>query len=111
VPPKRSAADVVGAKEEEDVPNIKSRVKDIKKNRANRLRNMSAKSAIKTACKKLVGKLDEKDPDQAKEALRAAQKTIDTTWSRGIIHKNQAARRKSRLARRLNRTPSESSKG
>lgn len=93
------------------MPNIKSRIKDIKKNRANRLRNMSAKSAIKTASKKLLGKIDEKDPDQAKEAFRATQKAIDTTWSRGIIHKNQAARRKSRLARKLKAAQSESTKG
>jgi small subunit ribosomal protein S20 len=111
VPPEPPAADAASAKEEEDVPNIKSRIRDIKKNRANRLRNMSAKSAIKTATKKLVGRLEEKDPDKAREALRTTQKAIDTTWSRGIIHKNQAARRKSRLAKRVNRAQSESTKG
>jgi small subunit ribosomal protein S20 len=93
------------------VPNIKSKIKDVKKNRVNRLRNVSAKSAVKSAVKKVVAKTADKDVDQAAAALRAAQKMTDTTWSRGIIHKNKAARLKSRLARKVNRVARESSKG
>jgi small subunit ribosomal protein S20 len=87
------------------VPNIKSVKKDVIKSRKNHLRNIAAKSAMKTFIKKAKIAIDSHDSDAAAttEAIRIACKTVDKTAERGIIHKNQAARRKSRLMLRANK--------
>jgi small subunit ribosomal protein S20 len=87
------------------VPNIKSVKKDVIKSRKNHLRNIAAKSAMKTFIKKAKLIIDSHSGDTAAitEAVRVACKTVDKTAERGIIHKNQAARRKSRLMRRANK--------
>jgi small subunit ribosomal protein S20 len=87
------------------VPNIKSVKKDVIKSRKNHLRNIAAKSAMKTFIKKAKVAIDAHDGDAAAtaEAVRIACKTVDKTAERGIIHKNQAARRKSRLMLRANK--------
>jgi small subunit ribosomal protein S20 len=81
------------------VPNIKSVKKDVIKSRKNHLRNVAAKSAMKTYIKKARTAIETPavDAGATAEALRQACKVIDKTAERGIIHKNQAARRKSRL--------------
>ena len=81
------------------MPNIKSVVKDVKKSRKNHLRNISAKSAMKTFIKKAKAAIDSGDPNAA-EAVSKSVSIIDKTAERGIIHKNAAARRKSRLMKR-----------
>lgn len=81
------------------MPNIKSVVKDVKKSRQNRLRNVAAKSALKTYVKKANTLVAEKSADAA-AAVRQAVSVIDKTAERGIIHRNAAARRKSRLMKR-----------
>jgi len=87
------------------VPNIKSVKKDVIKSRKNHLRNIAAKSAMKTFIKKAKIAIDSHDGDAVAtaEAVRIACKTVDKTAERGIIHKNQAARRKSRLMIRANK--------
>jgi small subunit ribosomal protein S20 len=87
------------------LPNIKSVKKDVIKSRKNHERNIAAKSAAKTYVKKARTAIDAVKTDSAAavEALRLACKTLDKTAERGIIHKNQAARRKSRLMKRLNK--------
>lgn len=87
------------------MPNIKSVKKDVIKSRKNHARNISAKSAMKTYIKKarLSVEATGADPAVTAEAVRMACKTIDKTAERGIIHKNQAARRKSRLMKRANK--------
>lgn len=85
------------------MPNIKSVVKDVKKSRANRLRNISTKSAIKTYVKKAKALIDAGDTAQTPAAIRAAISVIDKAVERGIIHRNAGARRKSRLMRRANK--------
>jgi small subunit ribosomal protein S20 len=87
-----------------NVPNIKSVAKDVIKSRKNRLRNVSAKSAMKTLIKKARLAISEKAADGAAGAVNRALSFIDKTAQRGIIHKNAAARRKSRLMKRLSRT-------
>ena len=84
------------------MPNIKSVKKDVIKSRKNHLRNVSAKSAMKTFIKKAKTAIETPTIEAAEttEAIRLACKTIDKTAERGIIHKNQAARRKSRLMKR-----------
>ena len=87
------------------MPNIKSVKKDVIKSRKNHLRNVSAKSAMKTFVKKARVAVDAHDYDAsvAAEAVRLACKAVDKVAERGIIHKNQAARRKSRIMKRANK--------
>lgn len=83
--------------------NIKSQIKRNKTNELRRLRNKAVKSELKTRVKSAV-KVVEAGDETAVEALKLAQKRLDKAASKGVIHKNQAARRKSRLMKRLNRT-------
>jgi small subunit ribosomal protein S20 len=83
------------------VANIKSQIKRNRQNEARRLRNKAAKSEIKTRIKTAVRSASEGTEDAA-EQVRTAVKRLDKAVSRGIIHKNQAANRKSRLMRRIN---------
>jgi small subunit ribosomal protein S20 len=85
------------------MPNIKSVVKDVKKSRQNHLRNISAKSAMKTYIKKAKATIAAGDSTQANEAVSRTVSVIDKTAERGIIHKNAAARRKSRLMKQANK--------
>jgi len=82
--------------------NIKSQIKRNRTNEIARLRNKAARSEIKTRVKAAVVTATAGSEDSA-EALRIAVKRIDKAAAKGIIHKNQAANRKSRLMRRLAR--------
>ena len=82
--------------------NIKSQIKRNKTNEVRRLRNKAVRSELKTRVKTAVGAA-ETGADPADVALRTAVVRLDKAASKGIIHKNQAARRKSRLMRRLNK--------
>ena len=82
--------------------NIKSQIKRNKTNEKRRLRNKAARSEIKTRVKAAMAATAE-SPEQAADALRTAIKRIDKAAAKGIIHKNQAANRKSRLMRRIAR--------
>ena len=87
--------------------NIKSQIKRNRQNERLRLRNKAARSEVKTRVKRAVQAAESGAEDQA-AALRDAVKRIDKAAAQGIIHKNQAANRKSRLMRRLARTTSAS---
>lgn len=93
------------------MPNIKSVKKDVIKSRKNHLRNIAAKSAMKTFIKKARVNIDTAtvDAPTTTESIRLACKVIDKTAERGIIHKNQAARRKSRLMKRANKAAQQAS--
>jgi small subunit ribosomal protein S20 len=80
--------------------NIKSQMKRNKQNEVRRLRNKAARSEIKTRVKAAVA-VAQASPDDGAEALRVAVKRLDQAAAKGIIHKNQAANRKSRLMKRL----------
>ncbi|MGH9263510.1 MAG: 30S ribosomal protein S20 [Acidimicrobiales bacterium] len=82
--------------------NIKSQIKRNKTNEKRRLRNKAARSEIKTRVKAAVNAAAD-TPEEAVDALRTAIKRIDKAAAKGIIHKNQAANRKSRLMRSLSR--------
>ncbi|MBR4748320.1 MAG: 30S ribosomal protein S20 [Abditibacteriota bacterium] len=82
------------------MPNIKSVMKDVKKSRENHLRNVSTKSRIKTLTKKTKLAIDEK-ADNVAALMNESFSVIDKAAKRGIIHPNQAARRKARLAKKL----------
>jgi small subunit ribosomal protein S20 len=83
------------------VANIKSQIKRNRTNEKARLRNKAARSEVKTRIKTAVAAATAGD-ETAAEDLRMALKRLDKAAARGIIHKNQAANRKSRLARRIN---------
>ena len=72
-----------------------------RKSEERRLRNKSAKSAVKTSVKTFTALAQKKDP-QAETALREMCKKIDTAAGKGIITKNAAARKKSRMQRYFN---------
>ena len=84
------------------MPNIKSVAKDVLKSRENHLRNIAAKSKIKTLVKKTTAAI-EAGSDSSNDLLKETVKAVDNAARRGIIHKNAAARRKSRLARKANK--------
>jgi small subunit ribosomal protein S20 len=81
------------------LPNIKSVAKDVKKSRENRLRNIATKARIKTFVKKTKAAVSS-DADTAGQLMVETISTIDKAAKRGIIHKNGAARRKSRLMKK-----------
>jgi small subunit ribosomal protein S20 len=83
------------------VANIKSQMKRNRTNEAARLRNKSAKSEIKTRIKTALVSATY-GAESSAEDLRMAVKRLDKAAARGIIHKNQASNRKSRLLRRIN---------
>ncbi|MFB9909266.1 30S ribosomal protein S20 [Allokutzneria oryzae] len=83
--------------------NIKSQVKRIKTNEKARLRNKSVKSALKTAIRKFREAAEAGDKDKAVALLAEASKKLDKAASKGVIHANQAANKKSAMALRANK--------
>ncbi|MEX1217793.1 MAG: 30S ribosomal protein S20 [Acidimicrobiales bacterium] len=83
------------------VANIKSQIKRNRQSEKARLRNKAVRSEMKTRTKRVLAAADEGSADIAEQA-RLAIKRIDTAAQKGVIHKNQAARRKSRLMARVN---------
>ena len=81
--------------------NIKSQIKRIRTNEKRRLRNQAVKSELKTLVRKTREAVEAGDKEAALEALRVASRKLDKAVSKGVIHKNQAANRKSKLARRV----------
>jgi small subunit ribosomal protein S20 len=81
------------------VANIKSQIKRNKQNQAAHLRNKSVKSALKTAVRSFREAVAAGDADRATEAARVAGRKLDKAASAGVIHKNQAANRKSAIAK------------
>ena len=76
-----------------------------KRNRTNRvraLRNASIKSSVKTAGRRVIEAIAENDQDMPAEKLNAAYSAIDKAVKKGVIHPNQGARRKARLAAKVN---------
>ncbi|QGQ95695.1 30S ribosomal protein S20 [Paenibacillus psychroresistens] len=84
------------------MPNIKSAIKRVNVNEKRRLRNASQKSALRTAVKAFDTAVEGSNVDSAKTALITATKKIDKAATKGLIHKNTANRKKSRLAKKLN---------
>jgi len=82
------------------VANIKSQIKRIKTNEKARLRNKTVKSSLKTAIRKFRAAADAGDRDVALAELRNASRALDKATSKGVIHQNQAANKKSAMAKR-----------
>lgn len=82
--------------------NIKSQLKRIRTNEKARLRNKSVKSALKTAVRRFRTAAEAGDRDKALTELQVASRKLDKAVSKGVIHANQAANRKSAMAQRVN---------
>jgi small subunit ribosomal protein S20 len=82
------------------VANIKSQIKRNKQNEKARQRNQAVKSRLKTAVRRFRELSDAGDKDAAVAAGRDAMKALDKAASKGVIHANQAANRKSSIAKK-----------
>jgi small subunit ribosomal protein S20 len=85
------------------VANIKSQIKRNKQNEVARLRNKAVKSELKTAVRRFRVAAEAGDAEKTTAALRSASKLLDKAASKGIIHANQAANRKSAMAVRASK--------
>ena len=82
--------------------NIKSQLKRIRTNEKARLRNKSVKSSLKTAVRKFRAAAAAGEKDRALHELVTASRALDKAVSKGVIHRNQAANRKSAMAKQSN---------
>lgn len=83
--------------------NIKSQIKRNRTNEKARLRNKAVKSELKTYVRKVREAIEAGDRETATAALEKAGRKLDKAVSKGVIHRNQAANRKSKLARQVNK--------
>ena len=81
--------------------NIKSQIKRNKQNEKAHQRNKAVKSELRTYVRKFREAAESGNVDEATAAMRAASRKLDKAVSKGVIHKNQAANRKSAIAKRL----------
>lgn len=81
--------------------NIRSQIKRNRQNEARRRRNQAVRSELKTRAKTALAAAESGDPEAARAALQVAQQKLDTAVAKGTVHKRTAARRKSRLSRRV----------
>lgn len=86
--------------------NIKSQIKRNRQNEIARQANKATRSALKTKIKTATTAVGSGDAEAAQKAYRDAAKALDVAASKGVIHKNNAANKKSRLARKLNKASS-----
>ncbi|MFP4475340.1 MAG: 30S ribosomal protein S20 [Desulfatibacillaceae bacterium] len=81
--------------------NHKSAIKRARQNQVRNLRNRSVRTRIKNVVKQVRQAVDENSPEKAKEALHVATRVIDKGASKGVIHRNTASRKISRLAKQV----------
>ncbi|MGC4889095.1 30S ribosomal protein S20 [Micromonospora sp. NBC_01392] len=81
--------------------NIKSQIKRNRQNEKRRLRNKSVKSSLKTAIRKFHEAAEAGDTEKASVLMQEATRKLDKAASKGVIHANQAANRKSAIAKRV----------
>ena len=84
------------------MPSSRQAKKRMKQNDTARLRNKAVKSDMRTQVKKVDRAIAAGDPAAAEKELQKAMKKLDKAAKTNVIHKNQAARRKSRLQKRIN---------
>ena len=85
------------------MPNIKSAKKRVLVAERNHAKNVAVKSRIKTAVRRVLEALKD-NTEKVQELLNSAYKVIDKSVSKGVLHKNTAARKKSRLTKFVNKT-------
>ena len=86
------------------MPNIKSAIKRVEVTRKRTVRNIRIKSALKTTIRRFEEAMSDADRDEAGLRLKKAIVAIDKAVTKGVLHKNAAARKKSRLARKFNKS-------
>ena len=84
------------------MPIIKSAIKRMKQSEIRRQRNRKVKSKLKSAIKQFALSLEGNEKEEAQRCYATATKVIDKAAAKGVLHKKTAARKKSRLARKLN---------
>jgi small subunit ribosomal protein S20 len=82
------------------VANIKSQIKRNRQNDAAHERNKAVKSAVKSAIRRFREAAEAGDAEKAQELARLASKKLDKAVSKGVIHKNQAANKKSAISKK-----------
>ena len=86
------------------MPNTKTAAKEMRISERRRMRNKSYRSACKTSITKAEKIIFSGEQEEAQKAVKEAIKILDSAASKGIIHHNNAARRKSRLMKKLNKS-------
>ena len=81
--------------------NSKSAWKRVRQNQTHRLHNMALRSMMRTAVKKVLKLVMQGDKSKAQEAFKEAEKVLDRFANKGLLHKNKAARNKSRLSAKV----------
>ncbi|MDM5229097.1 30S ribosomal protein S20 [Cytobacillus sp. NJ13] len=84
------------------MPNIKSAIKRVKTSEARNAQNATVKSAMRTAVKKVDAAVVNNDAAAATASFADAARKLDKAAAKGLIHKNAAARKKSRLMKKMN---------
>ena len=85
------------------MPNIKSAMKRDEKSKLQNLKNKAEKSALKTNLKKFEAAVEGGDKTATQSAYTVAVKSVDKAASKGLLHKNNAARKKSSMTLKLNK--------
>ncbi|EPD69793.1 30S ribosomal protein S20 [Corynebacterium pyruviciproducens] len=83
--------------------NIKQQKKRVKTNEKRRVRNLGIRSGVKTEIRKFRELVAAGDKEKAEEQLRVASRTLDKAVTKGVLHRNNAANRKSRMAKAFNK--------
>ena len=89
-------------KEVNDLPNIKSSILSVKSDAKRHAKNAAEKSRVRTASRRVLDAVEAGNADEAKSLLTLACKTIDQAAANHVYHRNAAARKKSRLVRKVN---------
>lgn len=84
------------------MPNIKASILSVKRDEKRHAKNAAEKSRVRTASRRVLEAIESGNVEQAQESLRLACKTIDQAAANHVYHRNAAARRKSRLAKKVN---------
>ena len=85
------------------MPNTKQALKRMRVTAKRTARNRHVKSTVKTAVRRFSDTLAQGNLDTARDTFQSVVKSVDKAVSKGVVHKNAAARKKSRLAKRLNK--------
>ncbi len=88
------------------MPNNKSAEKRLRQNKVRNARNKAIKSSIKTQVKKVVAAIEAGDASAAEEQFKLVAKKLDKAGARNVIHRNAAARKKSRLQQAIKKAKS-----
>lgn len=84
------------------MPRTKSALKALRRAEKRRIRNRAVRSTVRTFIKKALESIEKGNPDEARENVRIACRYLDKAVSKGVLHPNTAARRKSKLMQKLN---------